>query len=291
MRPIATILIAVVVSIIASFAVVKMTISNAPQNSAEAKESLYDRVMRTRTIRCGYAPLEPILSKDTDTGKLSGLAYDLMETIGKKLSLQIEWAGESGFASMTQDVASGRYDMICSTHMITAARARAVDFSSPVIFSPLSVFVRQEDDKFDTDWNALNSSKAVFSAIDGTATLSVASKFFPKAGIMALPEMSSVAEVFLAVQSKKANVTIAPAYEGLLFSEKNDGAIRILGDPLILMPFSFQIPQNEYRFKAMIEGTLDELRANGTIEQLMEKYKKYPGALYPSRSPYEPVMQ
>ena len=71
--------------------------------------------------------------------------------------------------------------------------------------------------------------------------------FFPKAKIYALPEMSSLSEAFLATASKKADVMLAPAFEGMLFAEKNNGVVRpIAGAPVMLMPNVFQCMQVSY---------------------------------------------
>src|ERR1700722_20209029 len=60
------------------------------------KESAYDRVMRTQTIRCGYVLRTPLLVKDPNTAQLSGLFYEYVENLGKALHLKIEWSEEMG---------------------------------------------------------------------------------------------------------------------------------------------------------------------------------------------------
>lgn len=290
MKPAFIFLFAILLSALTAFATVKIT---AQETASEVKkESVYDRVMRTQTIRCGYTPIEPILRKDASTGELSGVAYDIVNEIGKKLNLKIEWAGEAGFASMTQDVASGRYDMICSVHMITAARARGADFSTPVVFAPLSIFVRSDDDRFDVNPDLLNDEATLFASVDGTPAPGLVAQFFPKAKLYSLPELSSMSEAFISVASKKADVVLTPAYEGVLFAEKNEGRLRPLaGGTLVMMPNAFQFAQDQYRFKSLIEATLEELRAYGTVDRIVRKYERFPGTLYASRSPYAPMVK
>lgn len=45
---------------------------------AAEKESSYDRVMRTRTLRCGYGIFQPMIMKDPNTRKISGIFVDIM---------------------------------------------------------------------------------------------------------------------------------------------------------------------------------------------------------------------
>jgi ABC-type amino acid transport substrate-binding protein len=285
------IFIAIVVALVTAFITVKIVVPNTVATETK-KESVYDRVMRTGTIRCGYAPIEPVLRKDGNTGELSGAAYDIVNEIGKKLSLKIEWVGEAGFAAMTQDIVSGRFDMICSTHMISAARARVVDFSTPVLYSAVSIFVRADDTRFDKDLSLLNSEKISFSSIDGTPVPSMILDEFPKAKIYSLPEISTISEVFVALSSKKVDATLSPNYEGMLYAENNDNNVRpVAGLPLYIMAAGFQIPKNDIQFKNMIDATLDELRGNGFKDRIVAKYRKYEGGLYASHAAYAPVMQ
>jgi ABC-type amino acid transport substrate-binding protein len=61
-----------------------------PAVAQDKKPSAYDRVIVSGTIHCGYFLWPPFIEKNVNTGKLSGLSYDLMEEIGKQLSLKID---------------------------------------------------------------------------------------------------------------------------------------------------------------------------------------------------------
>ena len=67
-----------------SFAVAFVTGKYMTSNNGTrvtVKESTYERVIRTGEIRCAYAVYEPPLIKDPNTGKLSGIFYDVMEEV------------------------------------------------------------------------------------------------------------------------------------------------------------------------------------------------------------------
>jgi ABC-type amino acid transport substrate-binding protein len=44
-------------------------------------ETGYERVMRTKTLRCGYFAWAPYLIKDANTGKFSGAGHDIIEAM------------------------------------------------------------------------------------------------------------------------------------------------------------------------------------------------------------------
>jgi ABC-type amino acid transport substrate-binding protein len=66
----------------------------------EGKESAFDRILRTQTIRCGYVVYPPSIIKDPNTGRLSGIFYDITEKMGERLNLKIEWTEEVVFPTM-----------------------------------------------------------------------------------------------------------------------------------------------------------------------------------------------
>lgn len=71
------------------------------------KESVYDRVIRTRAIRCGYIILPPEFSKDVNTGVFSGASYDIAEEIGRRLHLKVDWTEEVNFQTAATGLQSG----------------------------------------------------------------------------------------------------------------------------------------------------------------------------------------
>ena len=63
------------------------------------KESVYDRVMRTGVIECGYFVEPPFTIRNEATGEFSGIAVDLIELIARDLNLKVEWKEQISFAT------------------------------------------------------------------------------------------------------------------------------------------------------------------------------------------------
>ncbi len=57
-----------------------------PALAQDKKESTYERVMRTGVLRCGYASFQPSIMIDAASGKISGIAYDLVQKMGEMLA-------------------------------------------------------------------------------------------------------------------------------------------------------------------------------------------------------------
>lgn len=254
----------------------------------EKRQSLHQKVLADKKIRCAYFIVEPGIFKDPNTGKLSGIAYDLMETIGNGLGLDIEWTEELGPGELVTALETGRADMICSSIWLSTARAKFVDNTVPLFFFPATVWVSSDNQDAAGTADAYNTPETIFSAIDGSTSMFLTKRFFPAAKISALPEMSSISEQFLQMTTGKADATILTIYSGMRFAESNPGKIRnALAEPFRNDPAIMLLPKGEEEFKSMINAAIDEQFYSGHLRHLIEKYSPYAGSILPRARPYQ----
>ena len=168
------------------------------------KESVYDRVMRTKTIRCGYFIRPGFLMKDVNSGELSGIAHDYAEELAKSLSLKIEWAAEIGGGDIATALDGGRIDAFCSAVWPTSARARAMDFVAPIATTPLLILLRADDNRF-ARYDDLNDPKLKASYVDGTTMALVTMQRFDKVQAVSLPQLSALSEPLFELAGGKAD--------------------------------------------------------------------------------------
>lgn len=240
-------------------------------------ETVYDRVIKTSEIRCGYTFYSVGLYKNLETGAVEGIYKDIIESVGKLLDLKIIWAEEVGWGQQIEGLNAGRYDMICSPASVTGARTKAADYSLPLYYSPVYVWVRN----FSGTREALNKESVKLSTMDGEQTEAMAQLYFPLAQRVSLPQSADFSMLMMQVASGKADATFAeplPVYE---FNEKNpDQKLKqIKGDsPLKLVPNIFLLKRGEAEFKAMLNNALIELFLDGTIDRVVDRFEKYPNS-------------
>ena len=99
MKKYASLLLTVALAVIASWGTLYFT-NRGDSPAISSRETAYDRVMRTRTLRCGYVLYAPAVMKSLNTGAFSGIVYEITELMGKRLGLKVEWAEEVSFGSM-----------------------------------------------------------------------------------------------------------------------------------------------------------------------------------------------
>ena len=255
------------------------------------KESTYDRVMRTGTIRCGYVVLPPHIIKDLNTGALSGIIYDIMEEAGKLLDVKIEWAEEVGFATMNTGLQTGRYDAICFNYWQNPADGKLgyIGFSTPLYYMPVGAYVRADDTRFDKDIMAINNPAVRISSSDGQISTLIAKQDFSKAQIVSLPNMTDVSQNFMEISAGKADVTFLSLRDGAKFEEKNPGKIKNVAvkNPVRVYASVIAVPQNDHKFEVMLNTAFLQLINGSQVDRILKKYEEYPGAIFPVSKPYE----
>jgi ABC-type amino acid transport substrate-binding protein len=148
---------------------------------AAKPENTYERILRTGEIRCGYSLWEPLFTIDPKTGEKRGIFYDLMEEAGKRLGFKIIWQEELGWGTIVESVISHRVDMACTAYWLNAGRLKSASSSVPQLYTPLYVWVRQDEARPFASPDDLNSPALTVTSIDGAADNQVIAERFAKA--------------------------------------------------------------------------------------------------------------
>jgi ABC-type amino acid transport substrate-binding protein len=250
--------------------------------------SIYDKVLESKTIRVGYISYPPGLSKDPNTGKLSGIMYDVLMEAGKNLEFKIDFVEEVGWGTMVEAVQTGKVDLVCTGLWPSSTRGKFTDFTDPIYFSPIKAYVKAGNKKFDGNLKAANAKDVKIATIDGEMT-SIIKKFdFPDATSEALPQNSDVSQVLLNVSQGKADITFVEPYIANEYLKNNPGSIMLVAnvEPLRVFPNVMMIPKGDVKFQSMLNTAFDELANNGFVDKVISKYEKYPNSLLRRQSPY-----
>lgn len=274
MKPISIFISAAAIAILASYITVKIT-TPGNQTAQIEKESAYSRIMRTGKINCGYFVWEPYISKDPNSGKLSGINYEIMEEIGKKLDLKINWTTDTDVAGIIQGLEVGKFDVVCATLWPNAGILKNATMSNPEFYTPVNGVVRKDDNRFDGDIQKANDPTIRVSAIDSDITADLAREFLPKATQNFLPQTGSGSDILLQIMTGKADIAFVD--KGLInnFVKNNPNSLRIVKDapPARVFGERIAVGRNEHELKNMIDLSLEQLVNDKTIEKIINKYQ------------------
>jgi len=283
----------IVLAAATAFGVVKVAAPTADTTTAaQTKETAYQRVMRTGTIRCGYLLYPMFVEREPNSGKLSGLYVDFIEEMGKRLSLKIDWAEETGIATGLEGLNTGRYDVMCVPFNPVPNRARVAEFTVPAFFTPMFAYVRVDDKRFDNNLKAINDPSIKISYLDGEMGQIVAKEDYPKADVLAMPNLTDVSQVYMNVASGKADIAFTEPSTAAPFLEKNPGQLRRVDAPPVRMQSGgVSIAVGEEELKALLNTTIESMLSTGYVERLFIKSEKDKDFYYLPAQPWRRVGQ
>ncbi len=254
------------------------------------KETAYERVIRTGVLRCAYGLWEPAVMRDPNSGQISGLIYDIMQEVGKSLNLKVEYDLEVSWDGISNALATGKADAHCAGVFGTPARGRSMAFSHPLFFSPTVAFARADDNRFDFKPDRIDRPDVTAVVSDDDITTELYAHNFPKAKRLELPQMASPDEVFIAITTKKADVTFTSPSRLYSYQKTNPNKIKIIpmAGPLRIFPHTISVDIHENELLNMLNTAVDQAVYSGIIDKLVEQYAaKYDvGYLVPVNRPY-----
>lgn len=277
--------------LVRAFAVVLVLVLAAFPARAAEKESAYDRVMRTGTIRCGYIVWPPFMDKDVKTGAFSGMNYDYVMAIAQSLDLKVDWVEEVQVGQSVEALRSGKIDAVCTAEgPLFPSTTRYLAYSKAFAYFPFFLYARGDDKRFDSDIEAANDPKIRVAVVDGDISSEIAKTFFPKAERHAIAQMAS-SQMYQDVVAGKADVLIDGPIVVNAFLKSNPGALRQVPtkEPLSVIPNTFSVlrgPQGA-DLVAMLDQAIDNLRNSGREAKIFAPYLDgSPDILYPVANPY-----
>jgi len=267
--------------IAAPVAAVTSRLAEPPEAACAAKDKT-ERILDTRKMNCSYVVYAPFIMKDPNTGKISGIFYDLTQKVGELANLEMTWATETTYATFIEDLQNQKYDVFAGGLWPETKQARAVNYSLPAFYSGLGVYVQADDRRFDGNVDRLNNPRYRIATIDGEMSQIVQQSDFPKASVLGLPDNADISLLAESVATKKADATIIEKAVANLYMLKNPGTLRNLSDarPIRVFENTWAFAHNEPRLKNTIDTAVKDMLSSGYVDHVLAKYEQVPGSFY-----------
>lgn len=264
----------------------------APQDTDElTRDQTYARLMETNVIRAGYLLYPPAVAMEPGATRPTGLFVDILDRAAELQGFRVEFVEEASFATMIDGLNNGRYDVLCGPIWANASRGKAVDFSVPLYYSALGVYVRADDDRFDEDLSRLNSPDVKFSVVEGEITTNVAKIMFPRASLERSPEGSDSEVSILNVIGRKADAMIAEPYIAREYNQKNPDSIKNVAanEPVRIFPNVMLFRKTTPFYTSTLNAAFREMLSNSEVDMLVSQYFDYPDDYFLVARPYRPA--
>ena len=273
-----------------AFAVGKYAAAPEGQHQNAKQETAFERVMHTGTIRCGYYVFPPAVIRDPNTGKMSGLSVDMMEAIGQKTGLKIEWTEESTFGNWIPALQANRYDMMCAPMFSDMALGREAIFTRPLFYAGIQPLVRENETKYDgTDaFQKLNSQETTFLTQEGNMLFFLTKEVFPNAKFLTIAAQVDGPSVLQNITTGKADAILLDRNAVAEYAKHGTRMKMIeLPQPIKAQPLVLPLNRKETELREFIDNAVLDMQLSGSINRLLDKWESEPGKIFlRSAEPY-----
>lgn len=266
-----------------------------PAYAESTKQSAYDRVMETQTLRCGFGSWEPGVTRDPQTGTMKGIFVDLIEEMARLAKIDVEWTAEVDWGQIPESLKSGKVDAFCAGMAADAARAKRLAYSTPMSYWTFDVIVRADDERFPKDRplkiSDINKEEFSTAYTEGDVLETIKQTELPNVKGVPLPPLGTPADNIANVLTGKTDFVVFPRVMIQNYEKANGkGALRLLEmkTPLRAYGNVIAVDIHEQELKSFIDAALTELIYSSSYDRIMRKYETdYPDAFLRIQKPYE----
>lgn len=244
------------------------TTAAADTASAETSDGgELEKVKAAGKLVIGIEGTYPPFTYHNDDGSLAGLDVGLGTALAEKLGVEVEFQ-EAAWDSLLIGIDSGRFDTVINSVSITDERAEKYDFSDPYYYEARRVVVRADDDSIQAPED-LNGKKIATNATNAFLP------WYEEQGAEIVGIDTSAEAIDLVLSGRAdflgTNVPVLNAY----LDEHPDAKDKLKeafvipnSEDVIAIP----VRKGETEFLDAINAALAELRADGTLKAISEKY-------------------
>jgi polar amino acid transport system substrate-binding protein len=223
-----------------------------------------------QVLKVGSTPTGvPFTFLDTKTNTIQGIMVDLITEVGKDagLAVQIE---PMQFSALIPSLTSNKIDIIAAAMFITAPRKEVVDFSDPIYTYGEGLVVPKGDAKAYASQDDLKGE--VVGAQVGTAFVDA----LKKSGLFAeVKAYDTIPDILRDVNAGRLKAGFAD-YPILAYNLKQGGfpEVRIVESykPATVGSVGIGVRKGEAALLGKINASLAKLKANGTIDKILDKW-------------------
>lgn len=253
---------------------------------AAEKESAFDRVMRTGTIRCGIIPWPPGAEVDPVTREIRGPTRDLFDSIIRLTGWKPEFV-EVTLGEVPLDLEHGKIDAMCADGPWTITNIKFVDYTTWAGYTPVLVYIRENETRY-KNYSDLDAQNVSFVGIDGDVSSDLAGIRFPRATLRTLVNLTDPAQMMMEVAGGKADAVVLDPVTAEGFMKNNPGKIKPFPEkePLAVYPFGMSVRRGEARLQQTLSRATEMAIDIGLVDQKLDLYDPTRRIVYSPLKPY-----
>ena len=239
----------------------------APAPASGAGQPVAD--LKGRKLVIGSDTTYPPMEYVDDTKQIVGFDVDMMNEIAKITNSQVEFRTFPNFDAIFAALANKEFDMVVSSVSITDERKKIIAFSDPYLSVGQAITVAAGNTAIKTA-DDLKSVKLV--GVQGGTTGEEAAK---KAGVpeSQIKRYDTIDLAFQDLANGAVDAVVADGPPSVSYASKSNGKIQTVGEPFTTEDYGIALQQGDAELLKAVNAALKELKANGTMQKLVEKWK------------------
>lgn len=238
--------------------------SNNKQTNSEANASLLEQIKSKGVLTIGIEGTYPPFTYHDESNALTGYDVEIAEAIAEKLDVKAEFV-ETKWDSIIAGLDADRYDAIINQVGITPERQEKYDFSQPYTYSKGSLIIKEDNTEI-ASFEDLDGKKSAQSVTSNWAA--TAESF--GATIIGADGFSQSIELVL---SGRADATLNDSVTFYDYKKsKPDAPVKIAATSEEVSQSGVMIRKGNRELLQAIDTALDELKAEGKLKAISEKY-------------------
>ena len=249
--------------------------TEAPAEEAEAPAEAAQTDAEVTTIEAGklhmatnaaFPPYEMI----SDNGGYEGIDVEVATMIAEKLGLELV-VDDMEFGSVITSVQSGKADIAMAGLTVTEERKQNVDFTASYATGVQVIIVPEDSDITSVDdiFAKLNAGEDVLIGCQEATTGAIyASGDFGDDHVTTYPNGATAVQ---ALTQGKLDCVIIDNQPAINFVAANEG-LKILDTEYVTEDYAIAISKDNEDLLNQINAALEELIADGTVQEILDKY-------------------
>ena len=257
------------------------TSASAPTVDPALVAKLPAKIKDAGTINIGTdATYQPNEYLDADGKTVIGMDVELFDAVMAKFGIKTNWV-PSAFDAIILGVQSGKYDVGVSSFTVNPEREAQATMVS--YFKAGTQWVTQKGnpkgiDPDDACGKNVAVQKGTVQADEDLPKRQQACKDAGKPEIKVLVDADQ-AKVTASVQSGKADAMLVDLPPAIAAVDSTNGTLELLGEQYDSAPYGYVLKKTDTDFGAAIVEALKQLKADGTYDQILSKWKTEGGAI------------
>ena len=237
-------------------------VSSEAVSTAEAAPAALTTVTAgklTMSTNAAFPPYE----MTTDSGEFEGIDIDVAAAIAEKLGLELQ-VDDMDFDAALLAAQNGKSDIVMAGVTVTDERLKVMDFSDTYAEGIQSIIVPEDSDIASAD----DLTGKAIGTQRGTTGYLYCTDDFGEENVIAYDDGLTAVQALNNGQVDAVVIDNAPAQE---FVEANPG-LKILDTAYAQEDYAIGVAKGNTELLNAINGALEELKADGTLQAIVDKY-------------------